>query len=120
MYIVQGLSLYRDKKRILDDVSFQVQRGEYLALIGPNGAGKSTLLKCLDKIATKSQGDIFFDGKSLDLISQKSLARRVAYVQQSLPTTFSFTVRQFVEMGRFPHLAALSPITQTDQDIVTE
>jgi iron complex transport system ATP-binding protein len=115
---VHHLTVKYRTKTLLDTVSFNVDKGEYLAIIGPNGAGKSTLLKCLDNILTAWSGEVQFEGKSIRRIAQRDLARRVAYVQQSAPGVFAFTVRQLVEMGRYPYLNALSPISKTDQQIV--
>lgn len=120
MLSVRELTVRHLSRRLLDGVSFDIERGEYLAVIGPNGAGKSTLLKCLDGILTKWTGDIAFEGKSIRRFSAKTLARRIAYVRQSAQPVFAFTVRQLVEMGRYPHLKALSPISEADQRIVEE
>ncbi len=115
---VQNLSFSRNGKTLLNDISFTVERGEYLAVIGPNGAGKSTLLKCLDRILRDWRGEIVFDGCSLRNIAQKKLAQRIAYVHQAGPGVFAFTVRQMVEMGRYPHLNSLAPISAEDREIV--
>ncbi len=117
---VRRLSLCRNDRFLLHDISFDVAEGEYLTIIGPNGAGKSTLLKCIDRLLTTWTGDIFFGETPLRQIPRKELAKRVAYVQQSAATGFAFTVRQIVEMGRFPHLQPFSPISQTDQEIVDD
>ena len=49
----------------LDDVGFEIRRGEILGLIGPNGAGKTTLFNCLSRLYTPSSGDIVFGGDSI-------------------------------------------------------
>ena len=54
--------------RALDDVSFQVERGETLALLGPNGAGKSTLLKILSRITGPTRGRIVFEDRIASLL----------------------------------------------------
>ena len=117
---VQNLTYRAGNKVLLGDLSFDVQSGEYFTIIGPNGAGKSTLLKCLDNILTGWSGTILLDGVPLQQIPQIHLARRIAFVQQSVSKLFSFTVRQLVEMGRYPHLKWLSPLTEEDQHIVVE
>ncbi|MDR0327530.1 MAG: ABC transporter ATP-binding protein [Planctomycetaceae bacterium] len=117
---VQNLTYRVGNKTLLDDLSFDVQAGEYLTIIGPNGAGKSTLLKCLDNILSDWSGTILLDQVPLQQISPIRLARRIAFVQQSVLKLFSFTVRQLVEMGRYPHLKWLSPLTEEDQQIVHE
>jgi branched-chain amino acid transport system ATP-binding protein len=49
----------------LDDVSFDVQRGQIVGLIGPNGAGKTTLFNCLSRLYQPAAGDILFEGRSI-------------------------------------------------------
>jgi iron complex transport system ATP-binding protein len=117
---VRDLTCRVNNKTLLDGLSFEVRTGEYLTIIGPNGAGKSTLLKCLDNIQTDWSGDILLNGVPLRQIPPIHLARRIAFVQQSVSKLFSFTVRQLVEMGRYPYLKGLSPLTDEDQDIIRE
>ena len=117
---VRNLTYRVGHKTLLDNLSFEVQTGEYLTIIGPNGAGKSTLLKCLDNILTDWSGTILLDGTPLKQLPQIRLARRIAFVQQSVSPLFAFTVRQLVEMGRFPHLNWLSPLVEEDHRIVEE
>lgn len=55
---------YYDKKRELtaiEDISFKIYNGEYLAIVGPSGCGKSTLLNIIGNIDKKSGGEIFID-----------------------------------------------------------
>ncbi|MCL2005127.1 MAG: ABC transporter ATP-binding protein [Planctomycetaceae bacterium] len=117
---IRNLTYRTDGKTLLDDLSFQVKCGEFLTIIGPNGAGKSTLLKCLDLILADWTGTILLDGTPLKKIPQLQLAQRIAFVQQSVSTLFAFTVRQLVEMGRFPHLAWLATLTEHDKEIVDD
>jgi iron complex transport system ATP-binding protein len=87
----------------LRNVSFNVQRGEFLTLVGPNGSGKSTLLKLLDRIFLPTEGTIHLEGKALPLYARAELARRIAFVPQERETQFPFTVEEIVLMGRAPH-----------------
>ncbi len=104
--------------RILSDINFSVEEGEYLCIIGPNGAGKSTLLKCLTRIAKGGQGQIQLLGKDINEYPQKHLGRIIGYVPQSTEHTFPFTVYEFISMGRYPYLNAFSKVTQNDIDII--
>ncbi|MDR1289571.1 MAG: ABC transporter ATP-binding protein [Planctomycetaceae bacterium] len=117
---VRNLTVKFNNNVLINDISFDVADGEYLAVIGCNGAGKSTLLNCLDKIVTAWTGDIFFDKVHLNKIPRKQLARKIAFVMQSTTKGLAFTVRQMVEMGRYPHLKPLNPISKIDQQIVSE
>ncbi len=105
-------------KRILDRVTLDVRRGEYLSVIGPNGAGKTTLLKCMDRILSGGTGSVSIGGRPLAEHSQKALARIVAYVPQADGRYAPFTVREFVTMGRYPHLSPFTSIGSTDRAAV--
>ncbi len=60
--------MHNEKFTALDEISFEVKRGETLGIIGANGAGKSTLLKLISRITTPSRGEIFIDGKVASLL----------------------------------------------------
>lgn len=92
-------------KVILEDVSFSVGEGEIVGLIGPNGAGKSTLLKTLRGILSPLSGKIALMGDDISLLDAKEFARRAAYLQQHVETTFDYTARDIVLSGRYPYLS---------------
>jgi ABC-type multidrug transport system ATPase subunit len=62
---VRGLTKRFDRQTAVDDVSFEVARGEIVALVGPNGAGKSTTFMCLAGLVRPDAGTIAFDGATL-------------------------------------------------------
>jgi sulfonate transport system ATP-binding protein len=51
---------------VLDNISFEVAKGEFLSIVGPTGCGKTTFLNCLSKLIPTSEGDIFIDGEAAD------------------------------------------------------
>jgi branched-chain amino acid transport system ATP-binding protein len=59
----------------LNEVSFDVRRGEILGLIGPNGAGKTTLFNCLSRLVEVERGDIELEGRSLRAVPRHEIAR---------------------------------------------
>src|SRR5690348_11869179 len=109
-----GYSFSLGGRRILRDLSFAVAPGERVAVIGPNGAGKSTLLKCLCRILKGGAGQIRVAGRPLEGYRQPDLAKRLAYVPQVEGKAPSFTVREMVEMARYPHLEQLAPMGSRD------
>lgn len=101
--LIDSLSFSIGGKPLLRDVSARIGQGETWSIIGPNGAGKSTLLKCLMRICNDWTGQVLLHGRNLAQFSQRELARQVAYVPQASSgnQSFSFTVREFVRMGRY-------------------
>ena len=75
---------YSDQE-ILRDISLSFVPGKVTVLLGPNGCGKSTLLRAVLGFAEKTGGEIMVDGKSVDTISPRELARKIAYLPQSRP-----------------------------------
>ncbi|WP_373787602.1 ATP-binding cassette domain-containing protein, partial [Jeotgalibaca porci] len=62
---VKHLSFSVGEKEILKDISFKIQKGDFLTIKGPSGSGKSTLLKLLAAIMNPSAGEIIYKGKPL-------------------------------------------------------
>ena len=72
--------------RALDDVSFYIQQGEFVAIIGPSGSGKSTLLHILGGVDRPTSGKVYLDGKDIYGQNEEQLAifrrREVGLVYQ--------------------------------------
>jgi iron complex transport system ATP-binding protein len=87
----------------IDDLTFTVNQGEFMGVIGPNGAGKSTLLRLLAGFLKPSEGSIAFSQRNLNEYDRKELARNIATLPQLTDIPFSYTVEDFILMGRYPH-----------------
>src|SRR5688572_31479510 len=88
----------------LHDVSISVQRGSLTGLLGPNGCGKTTLLRLMAGVLRPRHGSVALNGRPLDGIARRELARHVAIVPQETHPAFDFTVIEMALMGRHPHL----------------
>ena len=118
MMQVKNLSFhYKGSPEILKDVSFDVKPGEFLAILGNNGVGKSTLLKCFNHILKPDTGEVLLDGENLLEKSPREVAKRVAFVSQSVPGT-QMTVHDVVMLGRRPYMKW--GFTEEDHMIVHE
>ncbi|RYG99348.1 MAG: ATP-binding cassette domain-containing protein, partial [Alphaproteobacteria bacterium] len=67
----------------LDDVSFSVKPGEYVAIVGPSGGGKSTILRLLLGFDRPESGDVFFDGKPAERLNRAALRAQIGVVLQN-------------------------------------
>jgi branched-chain amino acid transport system ATP-binding protein len=72
---IQEISLVFGGISALNDISFEVQKGEILAIIGPNGAGKTSLLNCINNFYHPERGDIFFNGHNLTKLPPYKIAK---------------------------------------------
>ena len=79
---------------VLDDISFNVEQGEFLCIVGPTGCGKTTFLNSLTKIYDINKGSIKIDGEEVDLKKHS-----LAYIMQEYSTMSWLNVRQNVAFG---------------------
>nr|WP_284011544.1 ABC transporter ATP-binding protein [Halomicroarcula sp. YJ-61-S] len=89
----------QDTERVLEDVSFDVEPGEYVGVVGRTGAGKSTLLKLLLRFYDPDSGTVRVDGRDVQDISLGSLRKSIGYVSQE-PYIFYGTVAENIGYGR--------------------
>jgi Cu-processing system ATP-binding protein len=83
----------------VDDISFELERGETFALLGPNGSGKTTTLKCLAGLINPSSGTILIDG--FDVWKNPQQARsRMSYLPQRVSFPDNLTAREVLEFYR--------------------
>jgi len=79
----EHLSRSIGEKRILNDISFDVMRGDIFAVVGPSGAGKSSLLRLLNRLDEPTSGTFFVEGKDYRDYLPRELRRRVGMVMQT-------------------------------------
>lgn len=85
----------------LDHVNFMVKKGEVHALLGENGAGKSTLIKILTGVYPKDGGEIFIEGKEVEINSREDAARQgIAVIFQELSLVPTLSVYQNIMLGK--------------------
>jgi len=96
---IEHLTVQYPDVKALDDVSFSVNKGDFLGIIGPNGAGKSTLFASMLGLNTKYKGVIKFFGK--DIRKSKEYLKEIGYVPQKpiFEKNFPATVNDVIRMG---------------------
>ena len=100
---VQGLTVRRGGRTILDAMGCEFRSGELTAICGPNGAGKSTLLAVLAGSLAPGGGQVRLDGRPLGQWPALAHARRRAVLVQQAVLQFPFLVAEVVALGRSPH-----------------
>ena len=109
----KGLSIGYENMTVLEDVGFDVKKGDYLCVVGENGAGKSTLIKCLAGLKKPMSGSIAL---------AKGITRRdVGYLPQqtSIQRDFPASVREVVTSGCLNSGRWLPFYTKEDKDKAT-
>ena len=87
--------------KALDDVSFNLKRGEVMALLGENGAGKSTLMKILSGIYQADEGKILIDGTDVGRLNPTSAKQKgIAIIHQELNMCQHLSVAENIFLGR--------------------
>ena len=90
---------YEGGRKIFDDISFKVKKGETIAVLGATGAGKSTLMHILLRLYNYSSGSITINGKELKHISKAHLREKVGIVLQE-PFLYSKSIKSNLEMAK--------------------
>ena len=103
MLAVESLSAWYGAARILYDLSFEVGRGEVVALMGRNGAGKSTTLKSIMGLTAKRQGTVRFEDRDISGLKPFEIARRgLGYTPEDRRIFADLTVMENLDIGRQP------------------
>ena len=116
----KNLSVGYDQAPLQKPFSLKIERGEIFTLIGPNGSGKSTLLKTLIKELSPVQGSVFFDGKNLNSLSLKDLAKEVSALLTVPVKPELMTCRDVVSSGRYPFTGPFALLKEDDEKKIDE
>ena len=112
---VQHIEKHFDNTKVLEDISFELEQGQALAIIGSSGSGKTTLLRCLNFLETPDQGKIIVQGKTLfnaaDPNTQKESEVRKKHLHFGLV---------FQSFNLFPQYTALKNVTLAKELLAQE
>jgi len=104
---------YNNGTNALKNISFDVEKGEFISIIGPSGSGKSTLLRSINKMIDISQGSILFEDKNIENLkkTQIELVRReIGMIFQSYNLVERLTVIENVLHGRLGYKSVIAGI----------
>lgn len=100
-----SLSVGYGERQVVDSLDLSIIDGTVTAVIGPNGCGKSTLLKALGRLLPARSGAVLLDGKQIDSMSTRDVARVLGMLPQAPSAPEGLTVADLVARGRHPHQA---------------
>jgi len=115
--VVEQLNVTLDARRVVENVSLRVERGEVVALLGPNGAGKTSLMRAALGL-TAFEGVVRLDGADPRLLSPRERALKAAYLPQRPQAIWPTKVEHLVALGRFAYGAAPDRLNARDQATV--
>lgn len=85
-------------KHVIADVSFSIDKGEFVCIIGPSGCGKTTALKMINRLIRPTSGKIYVDGKDISQEDEIDLRRNIGYVIQQTGLFPHMTVKENIEL----------------------
>lgn len=103
--------VYNNSTKALDDVSFSVEKGEFVSIIGPSGAGKSTILRCINRLIDATDGNIIYDGDDILSLGKRDLRRvrtKTGMIFQHYNLVDRLSVIENVQHGRLGQKSAIS------------
>lgn len=111
---VQNISKSYGAQKALDNVSFEVKKGEIVGFLGPNGAGKSTLMKILTTYITADQGNASVNGNDVTS-QQKAVQQSVGYLPEHNPLYLDLYVKEYLEFNASVYNVAKTRIDEVIQ-----
>lgn len=118
--VEKGTFYYRKDKPVFENINFEVNEGEILAILGPNGAGKTTMLRCITGMLKWKEGRSLLDSEDIAVMAPKKLWSKMAYVPQAKSVSSAYTALEMVLLGRSSHLNVFAAPKQADVDKALE
>jgi iron complex transport system ATP-binding protein len=115
-----ALSVGYGERLVVDGLDLDVVGGTVTAVIGPNGCGKSTLLRALGRLLTPRSGTVLLDGKRIDKMPTREVAKVLGMLPQAPQAPEGLTVADLVARGRHPHQAWYRQWSSDDEAAVAE
>ncbi|MCX7846102.1 MAG: ABC transporter ATP-binding protein [Dictyoglomaceae bacterium] len=105
---------------IIKDMNWESPNIGFLGILGPNGSGKTTLLRLLIRYIEPWEGKIYINEKEIREYKQEELAKNIAFLSQKISFNLSFTVEEYVSLGRYPHHPYWKKLSKKDWQKINE
>ncbi|MFD2831326.1 ABC transporter ATP-binding protein [Corticicoccus populi] len=115
---VSELKVGYSERLIIDGLNVSIPKEKVTTIIGPNGCGKSTFLKTVARVLKKTEGTILLDGKSIETMDTKEIAKQMAILPQTAESPGGLSVFELVSYGRFPYRRAMGSMSKKDYEYI--
>lgn len=103
---------------IIDGLDVSIPKHKVTTIVGPNGCGKSTLLKTVARVLKKTHGAVMLEGKAIETLDTKEIAKQLAILPQSAESPGGLSVFELVSYGRFPYRRAMGSLSKKDYEYI--
>jgi len=117
LFSCENLRVDVSARTLVDALSFNVERGEVLAVLGQNGSGKSLTMHTLAGLRPAARGRVLLEGRDIAVSRRQDIARQLALLPQHIDDIFPATVLDTAMIGRHPHIGRFQWESTTDFDI---
>jgi len=105
--------------KILDNINFEVKKGEFISIMGPSGAGKTTLLNILSTVDLPSEGKVYYDNKDIHNMKNKQLSKfrrdNIGFIFQDYNLLDSMSVQDNIAL---PLIIAKEEYNKIQQEVM--
>ncbi|URN12328.1 ABC transporter ATP-binding protein [Streptomyces radiopugnans] len=116
----RDLTLAYESRTVVDGLDLDVPDGRVTVVVGPNACGKSTLLRALGWLLRPRRGAVLLDGRELDRVPTRAVARSLGLLPQAPVAPEAITVADLVARGRQPHQRWWQQWSEADERAVTD
>ncbi len=115
---INNIAVGYHNRSVINDLSVTIPKNKITTIIGPNGCGKSTLIKTVSRILKAEKGMILLDGKAINTLDTREIAKQMAILPQTAESPGGLTVFELVSYGRFPYRKALGSLSKEDYNYI--
>jgi iron complex transport system ATP-binding protein len=116
----RGLAVAYDDAVVLEGLDLAIARARVTAIVGANGCGKSTLVRALARLIAPRAGTVLLDGRAIQQLPARDVARRLGMLPQSPVAPENLTVEDLVARGRYPHQGLFRQWSPNDEAAVEQ
>jgi iron complex transport system ATP-binding protein len=114
----QHLSVSYKDHCVLEDISFEIEKGKIYSIIGPNGCGKTTLMKTISRNIKPKVGKVLLNDQNIFKTNTKIVSQKMAVLSQNNNSIADVTVKNLVHYGRYSHQKWWESTNDGDKEII--